>query len=405
MTSIAYFDLIGGASGNMLLGALIDAGLELDRLCASLDLLHLPGWSLETERVTRRGIAATLARVNVQDEATERRLSDSLAVIAASGLDAQVQAASARILTRLAEVEAGIHNQPVSQVHLHELGGLDTIIDVVGVVAGLQLLGIDQVFVSPFPLARGHVETAHGVFPLPTPATLALVRGAPIVGVEGDRETVTPTAAAILTTLARGYGVLPRMTLRAVGYGAGSRDDPTPNVTRVILGEVVHPERTLSERSESKRQSKDALVIESIVQLETNIDDMSPQLYDHVMARLFDAGALDVTLSPIQMKKNRPGTLLRVFAPVDRAAELRALILNETTTLGVREQIVPRYALWREIVTVETEYGTLRAKIARRPNGALTVMPEYDDCARAARERGVPIQTVMDAVKARAAEK
>ncbi|MDE3088274.1 MAG: nickel pincer cofactor biosynthesis protein LarC, partial [Chloroflexota bacterium] len=378
---------------------------NVDLLRASLDALHLPGWSLETERVTRRGIAATLVRVNVQDETTERRLSDLLDVIAASGLNAQVRTASARILTRLTEVEARIHSQPLAQVHLHEIGGLDTIVDVVGAVVGLQLLSVGQVLVSPFPLARGHVETAHGVFPLPAPATLALLRDAPIVGVAGERETVTPTAAAILTALARGYGALPRMTLRAVGYGAGSRDDPTPNVTRVMLGETAHsssaslPSTPLHFAQDGSAQ--DTALVESIVELETNIDDMNPQLYDHVMARLFDAGALDVALMPLQMKKNRPGTLLRVFAPVDRAAELRALVLNETTTLGVREQIVQRYALWREIVSIETEFGTLRAKIARRPDGGLTVMPEYDDCVRAARERGVPIQTVMDAVKAK----
>ena len=386
LVKIGYFDLIGGASGNMILGALIDAGLDVDALRAALASLHLPGWSLETQRVTRRGIAATLAdvRVHVARDHAERRASDLIGIVGASGLDQDVREKSARILTRLAQVEAQIHNQHVEDVHLHEVGGLDTIIDVVGAVAGLKLLGIERMVVSPFPLARGQIETQHGVFPLPAPATVALLQNAPVVGVGGERETVTPTAAAILTTLADEFGAPPRMTLRATGYGAGSRDDPTPNVLRALIGE--------------SETTGDA-AIESMIVLETNIDDMNPQLYDHLMARLFDAGALDVTLSPLQMKKNRPGTLLCVFAPVERADGLRAIILNETTTLGVREQIVQRYTLPREIVSVETEFGALRAKIARRPNGARTVMPEYDDCARAAREHRVPIQVVIDAVK------
>ncbi len=384
MTSIAYFDLIGGASGDMILGALLDAGLGIAALRAALDSLHLSGWSLETQRVTRRGIAATLAEVRVPGDQTERRARDLIDIVGASGLDEDVREKSARVLTRLAQVEAQIHNQRVEDVHLHELGGLDTIVDIVGAVAGLKLLGVEWTVVSPFPLARGKVQTQHGMFPLPSPATVALLKDAPVVGVDGERETVTPTAAAILTTLAGEFGALPRMALRVVGYGAGSRDDAAPNVLRVLIGD-----------SETTSNA----VIESVVLLETNIDDMNPQLYDHLMARLFAAGALDVTLTPLQMKKNRPGTLLRVFAPAERADALRAIILNETTTLGVREQIVQRYVLPRETVSVETEFGSLRAKIARRPNGDFTVTPEYDDCARAAREHRVPIQAVIDAVK------
>jgi uncharacterized protein (TIGR00299 family) protein len=378
-----YFDLIGGASGNMILGALIDAGLELDALCASLEGLALPGWSFETKRVTRRGIAATWLDVRVEDEKTERRLQDLLEVMAASRLPVHVQATSVQILTRLGETEAQLHAQSIEQVHLHELGGLDTLVDIVGVVMGLHLLDVKHVVVSPFPLARGRVRMTHGHFPLPAPATLALLTGVPIVGVEGEHETVTPTAAAILTTLAKAYGNLPRMTPHAIGYGAGTRDDPTPNVLRVILG----------------TREGDSAVMEAIVELETNIDDMNPQVYDFVMARLFEAGALDVTMTPLHMKKNRPATWLRVFAPVERTADLRAIILNETTTLGVRERIVHRYTLAREIIRVETEFGAIQAKVAHRPNGTRTLMPEYDDCARVAREQGIPLQRILEAVK------
>lgn len=378
-----YFDLIGGASGNMILGALVDAGLELDALRDALAGLAVSGWAFETQRVTRRGIAATWLDVRVHDEKTERHLHDLLDVMAASDLPASVKTTSAHILTRIAQAEARIHAHPVEHVHLHELGGLDTIVDVVGVVMGLHLLGIQHIVVSPFPLARGRIKIAHGDFPLPAPATLALLQDAPIVGVEGERETVTPTAAAILTTLANAYGALPRFTLRALGYGAGTRDDPTPNVLRVILG----------------TRAPDALACESIIELETNIDDMNPQVYDYVMARLFEAGALDVTLTPMQMKKNRPATWLRVFAPVDCAATLRDIILTETTTLGVRERLVQRYTLAREMIHIATEFGALQAKVAQRPDGTRTVTPEYAECARIARERRVPLQRVIEAVK------
>lgn len=378
-----YFDLIGGASGNMILGALVDAGLSLDALRDALAGLALTDWSFETQRVMRRGIAATWLDVRVRDDKTERHLSELLDLLAASRLPSDVQTTSARILTRIAEAEARIHARPVEQVHLHELGGVDTIVDVVGAVMGLRMLGITRVIVSPFPLARGRIQIAHGDFPLPAPATLALLQDVPIVGVEGERETVTPTAAAILTTLADAYGALPRFTLRAIGYGAGTRDDPTPNVLRVMLG----------------TRASDALACESIVELETNIDDMNPQVYDYVMTRLFEAGALDVTLTPMQMKKNRPATWLRVFAPVERAATLRDILLTETTTLGVRERIVQRYTLAREMIQVETEFGMLQAKVAQRPDGTRTVTPEYADCARVARERGVSLQRVIEAVK------
>ncbi len=383
-----YFDLIGGASGNMLLGALVDVGVEITTLRDALAGLALDEWSFETQRVTRRGIAATWVEVRVHDHKTERHLSELLARVAASRLPADVQATSARILTRLAQAEARIHARPVEEVHLHELGGLDTIVDVVGVVMCLHLLGIQRVMVSPFPLARGRVTIAHGDFPLPAPATLALLQDAPIVGVAGERETVTPTAAAILTTLAHAYGTLPRMHVRAIGYGAGTRDDPTPNVLRVIVG----------------TSAPHLATCETLVELETNIDDLNPQLYDYVMARLFEAGALDVTLTPMQMKKNRPGTWLRVFAPPDRAEVLREIIFNETTTLGVREHLVARYALARTMRQVATEFGTLHVKIAQRPNGNATVTPEYDDCVRAAQAHRVPLLRVIEAVKRQAAQ-
>ncbi len=387
---VAFFDLIGGASGNMILGALLDAGLDRDRLLADLERLHLPGWSLDICSVMRRGIAATLVEVRTDADRTERRLPDLLAMLQAADLAPEVKRTSTRILTRLGEAEAQIHAQPLSEVHLHELGGIDTLVDVIGSVGGLAALDVERVVVSPFPLARGQIQSAHGTFPLPSPAAVSLLRDAPIVGVAGERETVTPTAAAILTGVASAYGVLPPMTLQAAGYGAGSRDDATPNVLRVLVGET----EAISSAS-----------VEAIVELKTNIDDMNPQAYDYLMGRLFAAGALDVTLAPLQMKKNRPGTRLEVLAPIARAHELRAIILNETTTLGVREQTITRVVLARELIAVNTRFGTLHAKVARRPDGRQTVVPEYDDCVRAAHEHHVALEVAVETVKAEAQKK
>lgn len=391
---IAYFDLIGGASGDMILGALLDAGLPLDTLRSELDALHLAGWSLETERVTRSGLSATRAIVRTEEAAPARTFPEIAALLAQSKLSPVVRAASENILRRIAAVEARIHNVPLDETHLHELGGLDTIIDIVGAVTGLQRLGIERVYCSPFPLARGLTETQHGVFPLPAPATVALIRdkNAPIAGSGGNSETVTPTGAAILTTLAESFGELPPMTLQGVGYGAGARESESrPNLLRVFLGE------TAAEQGDIR--------VETVTVLETNVDDMNPQFYDHVIARLFERGALDVTLSPIQMKKNRPGALLRVVCRAETAAELRKILFEETTTLGIREQSVMRYALPREVVSVQTRFGILRAKVARRPDQSITIAPEYDDCVRAADQFHIPLRQVWEEVVARAREK
>lgn len=390
---IAYFDLIGGASGDMILGALLDAGLAQGALRSELDALHLAGWSLETERVTRSGISATRAIVRAEEAAPARAFPEIAALLAQSKLSPPIRTASENILQRIATVEARIHNARLDETHLHELGGLDTIIDIVGAVAGLRRLGVEKVHCSPFPLARGLTETQHGVFPLPAPATVALIRekNAPIIGIEGNFETVTPTGAAILTTLAESFGALATMSLRGVGYGAGARESESrPNLLRVFLGE------TPAEQGDIR--------VETVTVIETNVDDMNPQFYDHVIARLFERGALDVTLSPIQMKKNRPGALLRVVCRAETAAELREILFEETTTLGIREQSVMRYALPREIVSVQTRFGILRAKIARRPDQSVTIAPEYDDCVRAANQFHVPLRQVWEEVLAKARE-
>ncbi len=381
---IAYLDLVSGASGDMLLGALVDAGVSLDDLRRALDALHLPGFQLTQERVMRGAFAATKVDVVVTDHATSRCLSDIEAVLDASTLAAKVRERARRIFRRMIEVEAGIHNISIEQAHLHELGALDTMADVVGVLLGFDLLGVEQVVVSPVPLGRGLLKTSHGQMPLPAPATLALLQGAPIIGVAHSIETVTPTAAALLTELASGFGPIPAMRLSAIGYGAGGRTVPEPNIVRLLIGEAIEPQPDEGE---------------TLVVLETNIDDMNPEWYGYVIERLLAEGALDAYLTPVVMKKNRPGIVLSVLCRPQDEATLRALVFAETTTLGIRAQRVTRHALPRSIVKVETPYGPVQLKVSRWGE-AEKVAPEYEDCRRAAQSAGVPLRQVYEAALA-----
>jgi len=385
---IAYFDCIGGASGDMLMAALLDAGLPLETLQERLAALHLADFTLTTRRVSKNGFSATKADVNVVDDAPERHLAEITAIVDASELAPAIKTQANAIFRRMAEVEAGIHGTTVEHIHLHELGGVDTIVDVVACLVGLDALGIEKVVASPLPMGRGFIKGAHGQIPLPAPATVALLKGAPIIGSDIEKELVTPTGAALLSALAAGFGPIPPMTLAAVGYGAGGRDLPIPNVVRLLIGEQAAPGRVGTE---------------SVVVLETNIDDLNPQVYDHVMARLFKAGALDVFLTPIQMKKNRPGILLRVICRPGDAGPLTDIVLAETSTLGVRQQTMARVSLRREMNTVETPYGAVRVKIAALPDGTRRAAAEYDDCRRLAEATGAALREVQRAAE-RAAE-
>jgi uncharacterized protein (TIGR00299 family) protein len=376
---IAYFDCVAGASGDMLLGALLDTGLPEEVLRGMLAGLGLPGFDLRVRRVMKNGIGATKVDVIVDDQAPERHLTDLVEVVAQGALAPKVRDRAITVLTRLGEVEAGIHGVPVDAVHLHELGGLDTIVDVVGVLAGMDALGIEQVVVSPVPLGRGTIRTAHGEIPLPAPATLALLRGAPVTGSEIRSELVTPTGAALLTSLADAYGSIPAMTLTAVGYGAGGRDLPIPNVMRLLIGESA-PAADVPPK------------VVSVI--ETNIDDLNPEVYEHVMSRLFKAGALDVFLTPIQMKKNRPATLLRVICRPADSGTMTNILFEETSTLGVRRHVMERETLPRTMLEVQTPYGIARVKTARLPDGRIKAAPEYEDCRRLAEAQGVPLRDV-----------
>jgi len=374
-----YFDLIGGASGDMILGALVDTGLTIDTLRNLLDALNLSEFTIQAEKVDKNGFSATKVDIHVKKQPPERHLDEIKTIIQNSSLSKSIQTRAILIFERIAETEAAIHNKTIDQVHLHELGGTDTIIDVVGTLLALDHLGISSVYASPVPLGKGFVEGAHGQIPLPSPATIALLKEIPVYGKEIESELVTPTGAALLVELVDGFGPAPPMILENVGYGAGGRDLPIPNLLRVLIGEI----------SQSGKTTLDHLAI-----LETNLDDLNPEIYPYVIESLFEGGALDVTLTPIHMKKNRPGTQIQVLCePVDVDA-IRLILFRETTTLGIKQTFIERYALPRTIREIETPYGKVRVKIAELSPELKKISPEYEDCRKLAIEKGIPITTV-----------
>jgi uncharacterized protein (TIGR00299 family) protein len=385
---LAYFDCIAGISGDMILGALINAGLDVEEFREALRGLHLSEYELKVGRVTKGVIEATDVQVQVSENVAARKLSDIEAVIEESELPDDVKRGSLAIFRRLVSVEAAIHGTKPEDAHLHEVGGTDAIVDVVGSLLGLNLLGVERVYASRLPLGHGFVRCAHGLLPVPAPATLELLRGVPVVQRDVEGELVTPTGAAILTGLAEEYGPFPEMVMQSVGYGAGKSDFPFPNLLRVVVG-TAHPQASAR--------------TETVVLLETNLDDMNPELYDHVMNALFEAGALDVTLHPFQGKKNRPGILLSVLCQPRLEQELTSIIFVETTTLGIRRLTLERRCLDRETVNVDTPYGRVRIKVARLGQRIVNLSPEHEDCRRLALEAGEPLKEVYAAAQAAAA--
>jgi len=380
---IAYFDCFSGISGNMVLGSLIDAGLELDALKEALAGLGISGYEIKVRKVPKRYIAGTLVDVKTQEEGAERHLGDILNIIEGSDLPGEIKETCGRIFTRLAEAEAKVHGLDIEDIHFHEVGGLDAIVDIVGSVVGLKSLGVEKVYSSPLHLGRGFVKCAHGRFPVPAPATLELVKGVPVYGRDIEAELVTPTGAAIITTLAKGFGWSPLMEVEAIGYGAGHRDLPIPNLLRVSVGKAI----------ESREQCYEEDVVTLI---EANIDDMNPELYGHVMERLFGTGALDVFLTPIQMKKNRPAVKLSAIVRETDLSEVLDAFFEETTTLGVRLYEARRKKLSRENVVVETRYGRVGVKVGKLGDVIKNISPEYEDCRRIAEREDVPLREVYD---------
>jgi uncharacterized protein (TIGR00299 family) protein len=380
-----YFDCFSGASGDMILGALIDIGLPLEGLRGALGSLAIEYGEVTAERVTRAGVTATKFRL-IEREVEgstgaahkHHHLKHIIAAIERSSLSESGRKRAIALFERLAEAEAAIHGTPIERVHLHEVGALDSIIDIVGAVYGFEWFGITDIVASPLNVGGGTVRCAHGVFPVPAPATVRLLAGTPIYG-GGTMELVTPTGALLMTGYARAFGPLPTMRIDRIGYGAGDRDPKeTPNVLRVMQGERAAdaPEHT-------------------VVQIECEIDDMNPQLFGPLMDRLGEAGALDVFYAAVQMKKNRPGTLVTVVAPPDKREAITSVLFTHTTTIGVRYQEMRRDTLDRNVVSIDTPLGPLRIKVAGRHGRVLNAAPEFDDCARVAADRGLPIKEVQ----------
>ena len=384
-----YFDCYSGISGDMALGALLDLGLDLEELRNMLGSLELKGYCLKSEKVTRRGIAGTRVIVDL-DNATpvERNLPAILKLIEISELPIQVIEDSSNIFKNLAQAEAKIHGVPVEKVHFHEVGAVDAIVDIVGTAAALYLLGVEKVFCSPLPLGRGEVKTAHGKLPLPAPATLELLamRKVPVEGRDCDFELVTPTGAALVTTLASSFEHLPDITVEKVGYGAGTIDPGYPNYLRAIMGKI---------------DNEMPLFEEKVAILETGIDDLSPEIYGYLMERLFDAGALDVYFSPIQMKKNRPAVHVTVLTEPSNISVVREILFRETSTLGLRLTSARKIMRPRELCKVQTQWGEVRVKYTPAADGeeVLDYSPEYEDCLQVARASGLPLKEVFRQVE------
>jgi len=385
MEKILYFDCFSGASGDMVLGALVDVGVPVDGLRAALATLLPDGCELTATRVSRSGIGAIQFEVregghehDTGGHARHRGLHEILDMIANAGLPERVASRASLLFQRLGRVEADIHQQPIERVHFHEVGALDSIVDIVGSVWAIDALGVDRVCASPLNTGSGTVATAHGQLPVPAPATIRLLEGAPAYSSGVQAELLTPTGALLVTGHATSYGPMPAMIVRRTGYGAGQRQVPgQPNVLRAVLGEAPA----------SAEHSR-------VLVLECNIDDMNPQFYGNLVEALQAAGALDVSLSPVQMKKNRPGTLVTVVAPVAQREAMLQLLFSETTTIGVRFHEADRECLSREWATVATRFGAVRVKIARRGAAVMNAAPEYEDCAARAAERKVAVRAV-----------
>jgi uncharacterized protein (TIGR00299 family) protein len=378
-----YFDCFAGISGNMILGALLDAGLDEDHFRAQLAKLNLNGYKIEINKTVSNGISGTGVEVKMNENHHHRKLNDIFKILDDSELALPVISKSKKIFQRLGEVEAKIHNKNINEIHFHEVGAIDAIIDIVGSVIGLEIFGINKIVASKVHVGTGTVNCAHGILPVPAPATLELLKNVPIYSTNLSKELVTPTGAAVLTTLSESYGPLPDFTIQKTGFGIGTHKLTIPNFLRVVIGEETA-----------------ASIQDTVKLIETNIDDMNPQYYDHIMDLLFKAGAKDVFLNPIIMKKNRPGVILSVLSSPELIDDLSEIILNETTALGLRiSELKKRRVLRRELRTVNTSLGKVRIKERELISGEKIVTPEYDDCKQMARIKRIPIRKVVNIIE------
>ncbi len=384
---IAYFDCFSGISGDMCLGALVDAGVPLKELEKGLKRLNLKGYRLREQKVLRTGIAATKVDVKLKkaisgQKSEVRRWKDIQKIIKDSALPEKIKKQGLHIFKNLFEAEAKVHGKTINTTHLHELGCVDCLVDIFGTLIGLSYLGIDKVYSSPVNLGSGSTTTSHGILPVPAPATAELLRGIPCYASGPAFEMTTPTGAVLLKTLSSGFGAMPLFTSKMIGIGAGNKDpEERANILRIMIG-----------------QEDESIRHETITIIETNIDDMNPQIYEYVMDRLFDTGALDVFLTPVIMKKSRPGVLLTVLCTAEKKNEVINIILNETTTIGIRFYEAGRVTMNREIKQVQTIYGKIRVKQSAL-GSSIKVTPEYEDCKRIAKNTGLSLLGVMDSVR------
>jgi uncharacterized protein (TIGR00299 family) protein len=382
---IAYFDCVAGIAGDMTLGALIDAGADADELRSALALLPIEPFELEIEDVDQHGVSAKHVEVRTTAAGIIRTYSSIRALLDAAELPDGARHRAQRIFRRLAEAEARIHRKEIELVTFHEVGAVDSIIDIVGTSLALTMLGVERVLASPVPTGMGMTRTEHGAMPIPAPAVVELLRGAPMYSMGVPFELTTPTGAAILAATAEGFGDIPPMRIGSAGYGAGTHRLDFPNVLRVVIGETV----------ETLGASTDARSTDEIL-LETNVDDVSPEVHGFLLERLIAAGAQDAWLAPIVMKKGRPAVTVSVLCAPEQADTMRAILFQETGTLGVRASPVSKAALERQTIKVETPYGVVGVKVGMLGAGPVSVSPEYEDCARLAREADVPLRRVYE---------
>jgi uncharacterized protein (TIGR00299 family) protein len=379
---IAYFDGFSGISGDMVLGALVDAGCALAEIEGQLRKIALPGWTISAEKVKRGALVATHVKVSAAETHHHRGYSMIADKIAAAGLAPRPADRATRIFRRLGEAEAKVHGVPLEAVHFHEVGAVDSIVDIVGSAIGFELLEIDHFACSALNVGGGTVQTAHGILPVPAPATADLLRGKPTYASAIARELVTPTGAAIVSTLCDKFGKQPPMSVSQIGYGAGTAElKEQPNVLRILIGESAEKEIAGWD--------------EQITVIEANLDDMNPQIYGYFAEKALAAGALDVFAAPVQMKKNRPGMLVTLLCAPGDADKLSDMLFSETTTIGVRSHEARRRVLAREAVTVKTPHGDVRIKVARLNGLILNAAPEFDDCRRVAEEHRVPLKQIL----------
>jgi uncharacterized protein (TIGR00299 family) protein len=391
----AYFDCFSGISGDMTLGALIDLGVPMEWLQDELTSLPLKGFHMTVTPVVRSGISANLVRIEIQDSKKSRDFKEIKSLLETCPLSETVKSNSLNIFEKLARAEAGIHGCAQEEVHFHELGGIDAIVDIVGTALCLEKLAINKITASKLPLGSGFVDCQHGKLPIPTPATLEILKDVPVYGTESTNELVTPTGAAIIVSLAESFGPLPAMNVKKTGYGAGYRKlQDRPNLLRVITGAPVGPKIDLTDRVQT----------DQILILETCIDDMNPELFGFLMERMFEDGALDVYWIPVHMKKNRPGTMVQVLCKEDHKDKLIRRLLAETTSLGIRYYSAHRQLLARDQLTITTSLGEIRVKRIKDPEGNTRLIPEYEGCKEIALQKKIPLRVVYDTIAKEAAE-